>query len=255
LTVDPKIQNRIDKIMRVVRLLLWVLLAVIYFFGRLSKVIPVVAILFSLASLVLWVRYPQYFDSEEIPFFQWSTYSAYVGDIILCSVVPPLALGLRALNDFKFPGFRLEILSLLAALLVGALLRFLFRKQNIKVLIAICTFFFLYLSMFGTCAQLNYILDDTSADTQPCRVIDLEERRVRYSSIRRGSHYRTHYYCTVETESGEQTELPISRKQFHTLQRGNWVFCHFGKGALGIKYSYILNASPVPLKKIPVSTP
>lgn len=242
--------------MRVVRLLLWVLLAVIYFFGRLSKVIPVVAILFSLASLVLWVRYPQYFDSEEIPFFQWSTYRAYVGDIILCSVVPPLALTLRAMYDFNFPNLSQLILpTLLASLLVGAALWFLLRKHTIKLWLVICTFIFLCICMFGVCAQLNYILDDTSADTQPCRIVDLEERRVRRFSIRGGRRYRTHYYCTVETESGEQTELPISRKQFHTLQRGNWVFCYFGKGAFGIKYSYISNAPPVPLKKIPVSTP
>lgn len=256
MTVDPKIQNRIDNIMRIARLLVMLLLAVIYFFGRLNKVISAVAILFNLALLVLWAKHPQYFSKKEGSFFQWSTYSASEGDIGFCCITPPLALTLRAMYDFNFPNLSQLILpTLLASLLVGAALWFLLRKHTIKLWLVICTFIFLCICMFGVCAQLNYILDDTSADTQPCRIVDLEERRVRRFSIRGGRRYRTDYYCTVETESGDQTELPISRKQFHTLQRGDWVFCYFGKGALGIEYSYISNAPPVPLKKIPVSTP
>lgn len=223
--------DRIVCVLRIVTLLLLALTAV----GRQNRLLAVLNIAVSLSALLLWVLQPQYIHEGKQGLFVWHDYSANETDMLLCTMLLPMALGLRVLRDYLILDFtRLIAVTLALSLVVGVGLLLLSKSQEKKPLRTFLIAVMLVLCMFGVCGQLNVALDFSEPEIQRCRVIDHEKQE----SLNRKNKVEG-YYWVVETESGEELRIPVTQAQYDTLRKGATVSVRFCKGTFGVPYAYV----------------
>lgn len=153
------------------------------------------------------------------------------GNLLIPSVVVPgLALSIRSLTDFTFPGN--TILSLLIAALVisvvAVLLYGIFNKGFRNGLgNAIGVMFCIVLVCLGMIGQLNFLLDFNEPETYVLEVADM--------SVDRG-HKSTSYYCTVQMPDGEIMELNVAASTYREIEIGEDISVKYHDGAFGIPF-------------------
>lgn len=234
---DQSRQMVIDRVVCILRIVTILVLVATVLFGRQNKLLAVVNMALSVTAILIWVFLPQYIHEGKEGLFVWSGYCANETDMLLCCMMPPLFLSLRALRDFLILDMRMLLsVSLAISVLVGIALLIVVKPENNRIWLHVCTFLILFMCMCGICAQLNVVLDFSEPETQLCRVVDQE--RVE-SHTRRAK--TTSYYWIVVTETGEELKIPVTLSQYRSILKGSIVAVKFSKGALGLDYAYVEN--------------
>lgn len=237
-------QMVIDRVTCVLRIVTILLLLVTLLFGRQNKMLVAANVLISLSVLVLWVSQRQYIHEGKMGLFVWNNYSANETDMLLCAMMPPLILAIRALQDFLiFDWLMLISVALIASLVMGIGLLLIARAKKQQWWLYACACIILFLCMMGICAQLNFALDRSEPEILRCQVVDHEKEE----SASRRDNVKS-FYCIVATETGEEWKIPVTRAQYDSILKGNTVSVTVCEGAFGISYAYIENQRLLPQK-------
>jgi hypothetical protein len=232
---DQSRQMVIDRVVCILRIVTILALVALVLVGRQNKLLAVANMALSVTALLIWVCQPQYIQEGKESLFVWSSYCANETDMLLCCMMPPLLLSMRALRDFLIldMGMLLSV-SLAASLLVGVALLAAVKPKEKRIWIHACIFLILFMCMCGICAQLNVVLDFSEPEVQRCQVVNQRKAESRH----RGPD-TINYYWIVVTETGEELEIPVTQAQYVTVLKGAIVPVKFSKGALGIPYAYV----------------
>lgn len=230
-------QMVIDRIVCILRIATILALVALVLVGRQNKLLAVANMALSVTALLIWVCQPQYIQEGKESLFVWSSYCANETDMLLCCMMPPWLLSMRALRDFLIldMGMLLSV-SLAASLLVGVALLAAVKPKEKRIWIHACIFLILFMCMCGICAQLNVVLDFSEPETQLCRVVDQEREETHTRRTK-----TTSYYWIVVTETGEELKIPVTYSQYRSVLKGSAVAVKFSRGALGLDYAYVEN--------------
>ncbi len=151
------------------------------------------------------------------------------GNVLPALLAPVFSLALRTIMDFTFtsnafwPLFLISSFVYSVAFLPMALASRYLKNRLITAVIMIPV---MLLGM-GTIAQLNYLLDFTSADNH---IVMVTDKRSDYG-IRATSHY-----CTVQFTDGKTTELALSASDYKQIDLGEQISVTYYEGIFHIPF-------------------
>jgi hypothetical protein len=149
-------------------------------------------------------------------------------------LMPPCALGVRAVLDFEVLEYRniwvpvVALTLLLMKLLVGSTREFNFSKASHWISTGcLCVFVFAY--CYGGCVIINCLGDRSSPQTYPAGVVKKRTDRDRFI-------YSYHLTLTAWGSRKEAKEVPVPEAVYGQVREGGLVNVYVRKGLLGVPW-------------------
>lgn len=191
------------------------------------------AVLISVASLTLYLKFPAYYTLMGSKMYKKAGYTASVTHLEFAVLFPLLAMSATRtfeIRDWVAMLIWMALISVASFAALYCMSREIRENNKLMFIVMLLTVVISY----GVTFQLNHQLN---VNPEPPQSYVLTEK----TQYRSGKSRRYHYRFTVILEDGSKLKLDVPSDVYYQVEEGDDIMIYIGKGALGIEYAYFVD--------------